>query len=139
MKIFKYLTLILIPFALLSCGPNNEDKAKVVAQDFLTAYLSTDFNKASSFCTSSLADKLKESTDEINNLNAQLKDHIINTANKYEAQIEELKMKGNDTTIITYIIKNKELSISSDIKSSMLLVKEGKDGWKICRLGNQNF
>lgn len=131
----KYFILLACAIILCSCGESSEEKARITAQDFLNAYLSTDFSKAASFCTNGLQDKLIESTDELNNLSDQLKDHIKNTASNYKSYVESLEMKGKDTSIITYTISLTDSLQNNSIRSSMLLIRDNKKDWKINKLG----
>ena len=104
MKYLKHTLLVALAFTALSCGTSKEDKAKTTAQDFLNAYLSTDFTKAASYCDDDIKDKLIESTNDLNSLNEQLKEHIKNTALKYKPTIDSVITKGKDSTLIIYTI-----------------------------------
>lgn len=125
-------------FLFNACAPKGP-KPEQVTQEFLNAYLTTDFNKAATYCTEKLSEELQEAVKEIDNLSEPLKKHISESAEKFTSQVDRIEKPGNgDTLLVHYsILENGTDSIqakSGIISSSLSLIKDNSGGWKVAKL-----
>lgn len=125
--------ILLAVLPLFSC--NNGPKPENVAEEFLNAYLSTDYEKAASMCTPSLNKDLLEALEESDALEEKIKENIKRHTQNYRPQINATILnKSKDTAVVEYYVTSTPANsgTSSDyiIESRLSLVKE-KDGWKI--------
>lgn len=137
----KYMPLLAAAALFLTaCTGNSGNSAENTASEFLNAYLSTDFNKAATFCTEKLSGELKEAVKEVDQLDESIKKHILATTGKYKPQIEDTqKSKTGDTVIVNYSILEQvadstAVSGSNLIKSSLYLIKDSTGQWKVAKL-----
>lgn len=133
---------ILAVAALFASGCSNGTKPESVAEDFLKAYVSTDYAKAASYCTPELEQDLNRAVEELDNLSDEIKELIKRHTRNFTPKVDSVEeIKGKDTVIVFYSIVNinKEdtLSVSGTqvIESQLSLVKS-EEGWKIAALNN---
>lgn len=128
----KISIILLAAIPVLSCS--NGPKPENVAEEFLNAYLSTDYEKAASLCTPSLNKDLLKALEERDALDEKIKENIKRHTQHYKPQINTTSLnKNRDTAVVEYSVINiPATAASSDcsIESRLSLVKE-KDGWKI--------
>lgn len=125
-------------FLFNACSPKGP-KPEQVTQEFLNAYLTTDFNKAATYCTEKLSGELLEAVKEIGNLSEPLKKHISESAGKFTSRVDNIDKPGNgDTLLVHYsILENgtdSTLAASGIISSSLSLIKDNSGGWKVAKL-----
>lgn len=134
----RFAMAIFILFAacmLVSC--NKGEDPEQTANSFLKAYLSTNYEEASSFCTKKLSKYLIESVKELNNLDAEVKAQIVKSTADLSTKINSVeKNNSGDSVKITYsIIKTNpaDSTVKIEIKNCLYLVKEEKS-WKVASL-----
>lgn len=120
---------------------DNSPKPESVATDFLNAYLSTDYEKAASFCTPGLAEYLNEAVKELDNLNDEIKNQIQKHTRYYTPRINSVtKVSKGDTIWVNYSIINTgtkdSLSTGSQITESVLSIVKQENNWKVAALNN---
>ncbi len=163
-KIQRLHKVILAVSVLLLAACNNGPKPEAIAEEFLNAYLSTDYEKAASFCTPDLSQDLMKALEQAEALNEEIKAKIKKHTHNYKPQIDSLSHnKGKDTVKIYYSIINSTNSgianttaenpataapeasnatasnqavSATQIISSTLTVVKAEEGWKVNTLNN---
>lgn len=128
----KISIILLATLPVLSCS--NQPKPENVAEEFLNAYLSTDYEKAASLCTPSLNKDLLKALEERDALDEMIKENIKRHTQNYKPRINTTSLsKNRDTAVVEYSVMNVPAAAASSdcsIESRLSLIKE-KDGWKI--------
>ncbi len=143
---------------------DNGPKPEVIAEEFLNAYLSTDYEKAAAYCTATLNQDLMKALEQAEALNEEIKEKIKKHTPNYRPQIDSLSYnKGKDTVKVYYSIINSipgdtasttaentatdasdasnatasnQAVSATQIISSALTVVKAEEGWKVNTLNN---
>ncbi len=141
-RLYRLSTITIIAATLLfSC--NSGPKPENIAQEFINAYLATDYEKAADYCTPALGQDLLQALEEADALNQNIKEKIKLHTQNYSSQIDSVKLnKAKDTTIVYYSILNgcttDSLNIAATqiIERTLTMVKQ-EEGWKVNSLNKQ--
>ena len=126
---------IIILFTACSNSNKPEDKA----QEFLNAYLSTDFNSAAALCTPELQEKFVKAIESVKNLDDSLMKQMQISAAQYSPTVDSLITIGEgDTTLVLYSITKKDTTAIKEnlIESTLTLVKNSNKEWVVSKLGS---
>ena len=126
---------IIILFTACSNSNKPEDKA----QEFLNAYLSTDFNSAAALCTPELQEKFVKAIESVKNLDDSLMKQMQISAAQYTPTVDSLITIGEgDTTLVLYSITKKDTTAIKEnlIESTLTLVKNSNKEWVVSKLGS---
>ena len=120
---------------LYSC--NSGPKPESIAEEFLNAYLSTDYKKAASYCTPALSQDLLKALEEAEALNDTIKANIKKHTQNYTPQsTSTVENARKDPVTVYYTILNGAVSDTSGTKPSQIiesvLYVVKKDGdWRV--------
>lgn len=139
MRILKIAISIAVITLFTACSNKNKPEDK--AQEFLNAYLSTDFNSAAALCTPELEQKFVKAIESVKNLDDSLMKHVQLSAAQYTPIVDSLIAIGEgDTTLVLYSIIKKEADSTAArenlIESTLTLVKNSNKEWVVSKLGS---
>ncbi len=162
MRRFFLCAAILAATMFTSC--NSGPKPEAIAEEFLNAYLSTDYEKAASFCSPTLSQDLMKALEQAEALNEEIKAKIKKHTPNFKPQIDSLsRNKSKDTVKVYYSIINStpgntasataenpatgasdasnaaasnNAIFAAQIISSTLTVVKAEEGWKVNTLNN---
>lgn len=139
-KLFNAFALFSLTIMVMSSCKSEGTEPENIAETFLTAYLSTDFNKAATCCTGVLSEELKEAVKEFETLDESLKKSIMASSAQLVPKINSVEKIGKgDTLVVNYsLVKSTPDSTANTntdiIQSYLSLVKDEAVGWKVSKL-----
>lgn len=137
MRILKIALSITVITLFSACSNKNKPEDK--AQEFLNAYLSTDFNSAAALCTPELEEKFLKAIESVKNLDDSLMKQMQISAAQYSPIVDSLITIGEgDTTLVLYSITTKDTTATKEnlIESTLTLVKNSNKEWVVSKLGS---
>ncbi len=137
MRILKIALSIAVITLFSACSNKNKPEDK--AQEFLNAYLSTDFNSAAALCTPELEEKFLKAIESVKNLDDSLMKQMQISAAQYTPIVDSLITIGEgDTTLVLYSITTKDTTATKEnlIESTLTLVKNSNKEWVVSKLGS---
>jgi hypothetical protein len=134
-----YIICLIFSVLLFGSCNNKANGPESVAENFLKAYIATDYTSAANYCTPKISDYLKESLKEFKKLDSSMQTKIIEHTKIFSQQIDSIIKDKSTNMVNVYYSINKEISDStksgstkneSKINGVLRLVKSD-DSWKI--------
>ena len=125
----KHILGVLLGIALTLTACNRSQQGpEMVAEDFLSAYLATDYQEAARYCHSDAASFLLESVEEFDQLPVEIKEEMRRQAAAITSSILSREDLSRDSVLITYCLRLDSLHHAD---GQMILTKNEDKQWRI--------
>ena len=135
-RTFISALLAIVTFACISCSP--KQKPENVAEEFLNAYFSADYEGAAKFCTPELGKDLMDALQQAQALEESVRANIQKYTQFYKPQIIKSEQpEKTDSVTVNYIVINTaadSLSQNRQVKESRVHIVKTQEGWKVSSL-----
>ncbi|HIZ85198.1 MAG TPA: hypothetical protein IAC04_01765 [Candidatus Coprenecus stercoravium] len=133
----RAIILLVSAFVLATgCSDRNVREASGRADDFVNAYFSADFEKASALCTEDFARRVMESAEIVNGQPDSLLEEFMELAKGMNAYAGEIHQYGRDSVTVDYEIVYPG-EIDQPMRNGVLVVRDASTGeWSVAGMTN---
>lgn len=128
MKHFISFALVAAAIIFTTGCSNGTKEASSVANDFLSAFFSTDYQGAAACCTEDLSKTLMESVEEYYNMEEETKDEVKDISSSIVTKITSAEPVDKETVFITYELTMPDVPQPVE---NHLTIKKLEDGWRV--------
>ena len=128
MKINKLLVALLLMTGGLTACKCSRQTPETVAENFLRAYLTCDYEAAAQYCQPEAAAFLTDSQEELNTLPQEIQEEMRRQAAGIQPSLLQVTEHGRDTVCIDFCLRLDSLHHAD---GQMLLTRNTEKEWRI--------
>ncbi len=127
--IIHLLILFTVSLILSGCGKNVKE-ATIVATDFLNAYFSTDYDRASTLCCDTIQNRINIAHDHYNALTENVQKELVSIAKNTAVEITDIDDSSKNAIVFSYKV---EIPENEAITNHSITVSKIEEQWKVTR------
>lgn len=127
----KKIFFVLLAVVMVASCSDGTKEATSVANDFLNAYFSTDYQGAAACCTEELSKTLMEAVEDYYNMEEETKEEVKDISTSISTKIKSTEALDKETVLVVYEINMPETPQPIE---NHLTLKKIEDGWRVSEL-----